>query len=431
MTDQDNNTAQEEAPEEGVPQEVADEVNALAAEVKKLEREASRSWKITAVAFAVILIVIAGYLTLGIYRQFVREMAKPENLVGMGFDTADQALRSRGLPGLRDAGFADQVAAQLKERAPQMGEDMLRPRLEALKGQLPDYREQVAGELRARIPDLVERASQRFQQNILPDLRERAIQQASATVQDQLNKVDQQIDQIMNQVIARHKEDLRALQAEGPDQMRALSGKLEQTFEQEMGHILNDIFARVDHAVARAHDEMQLLADRYRTQTLTEEQKLEMDLIRLTLELFTQKARTPEEAGPGLLQQVMDALKMPTEELMRGTQAPPTRAPSAEQPAPRAPAERQSRLEALREALQDPDLREEPKQQIVGQLKEALQEEIDARQKQLQQMQQLQEGATEEVPEAQKKGLQQEIQRVQDQLEKLKAELQELGQPAE
>ncbi len=353
--DKNATTPEPEAQKGEVPQGVADELNALAADLRRHQQAADRAWKVAALVSALLLLVIAGYLFLGIYNRFVKQVAEPENLTQMVINVGDEALQRQGYPSLEDPDFAAKVGAMLSERAPEIMQQRVRPKVEQMLADLPQHRMDLTKKIQAQAPQLVDEAVERIQTEWLPQAAEGMKARLVEVVGQILEQQHQDIDRLISGVLAQHAQNMEALAADDPQQLARLRSAMEATFEQDMGYLMDAVFEAIDAGLASTQDGLEDLVARHKHGNLTKEQQLEVDLIRLVYALFEQKGLEPEESLEGVLDRLSEALRAPTVDI-----APAPRRPARPEPVAREQ-DIKTTLNDINKALQDPQVPDEAK----------------------------------------------------------------------
>ncbi len=296
-----------EAEEGGVPQEVADQLAALGAEVDHMARLAARSWKITAVVFVVLLVVIASYLAY--IRSMLAEQLQPESLVQMGLDQANKVLTAQGAPELGSGQWRSWATEELKEQAPSVVEQQVKPRLEVMMQRLPEARQQMVEQFEANAAQYVDKAVAEFINEGLPRGRKMLLDELESTVGMLVDRVEGDLESVVQGVLQEHEADWRALEQADWDALRT---NMERELEREMGPILDKVFVGIDRGMRRTRSSMEELLEDYRFGRLSREQKLEIQFIRLVHALFRKKAAEPRQPTESLFRRLLDQIELPT-----------------------------------------------------------------------------------------------------------------------
>lgn len=281
-----------EEPQGGVPQGVADGIAVLAGEVRAAERKASAGWKISAIVWCIILAVIFSYLYFWLYRTWLKPAVEPQRLVGLGMVGMNIILEGQGLPRLDSGDLPVQLAQRLKDQAPGLIQDQLKPRLRELEADLPKHRRELAQWVRENASDLVDRGMERLQNELLPAASEQAVQLVDEKVDEVLAQVDEDIDRVMGDVISETLANIDDVK-----DAETVRTAMELAFEDAMGEVLDELFEGLDEKVAQVREKMQTLVEKQRTGNLTHKDRLELRMIQLVRELF--KEATLEEAAEG------------------------------------------------------------------------------------------------------------------------------------
>lgn len=300
-------TPESEEPKGGVPQDVRENLAALAGEMNAMEKAAARTWKITAALFAILIVFVAGYMYLGIYR-LLKEYLDPETLVQMGITQVNTVLAANfGAPGIDSGALPQWAATTLKQKTPEFMQTTVRPELERLQAQLPEYREKWTAEVEAQAPQLMNDAVDYLQSDLLPQANKTLISFVDRSVDKLLDKVDEEIGGAVGEVITASQDSIADLSA---DSMPRLRAALEESFEEQMGEVLDAMFEKLDETVAEVGDHMTELLRKRKAEELEHVDMLELRLIQLTRALFTPLREAPLEAeAPGLIEQIMNELR--------------------------------------------------------------------------------------------------------------------------
>jgi hypothetical protein len=185
--------------------------------------------------------------------------------------------------------------------------DYVRPRLEELPEQLPKVRAELVSKFRQNAPQLMDQAVNVLIEQVVPQARSTLISTLKDRADEALDEVEGQFEEIVSTVVAAHKEDVRKL---GQTDWAAVRSRMEQEFEREMGPILDRVFEGLTAAITDVRAGTEVLVQDYRSGTLTDQQKLEIQLIRLVRALFRQKAAQPQVVAKSLFEQIMENLQV-------------------------------------------------------------------------------------------------------------------------
>lgn len=277
-------SAEMEEPQEpagGVPEDVAADVRGLAADVTELARKTSRGWKIAAVIFAVILVLIATYL--GIIYNILKDSTEPGRLVALAVDPLEMLLERVGAPSLTSPQLAGWAVERLNEKAPELVRQRVKPRLVELQGRLPDWRKQALDELRKQAPTRFDSAAQWLEEEGLPTLSDKVVQMLTQRTDIAMEDLEMQFERLVGQVVEAHEEDLRTV---GTDNMPRLQATLESELEEKLGPALDHVFGRIERAVVDVEDSMTNLVVAYKSGGMSKQDRLEIQLVRLLYALF-------------------------------------------------------------------------------------------------------------------------------------------------
>ena len=281
-------------PKAGVPDSVAADLSALAAEVTRMRKAASRGWKITAAVFIVLLAVIATYLSIlvGMLRDYAND---PATIVELVVPMVDEALKSAvpDMPGLSQASqWPEWGARKAIEAAPMLMQDRLKPELQRQLDMLPQHRVTWAARVRAEMPARLDAAMVDFKEKHLPWLRTWLVHRATLYVDSLLSQADEQLTLMVQEVLAREGNNLKVVTDQ--EQLRAA---LEVAFEEAMGSYLDEIFVELDKHINSAATR---LGELVTGQATDQKAKLELRILQITRELFS-RVEMPGEgrAVPG------------------------------------------------------------------------------------------------------------------------------------
>jgi hypothetical protein len=294
-----------EEPKGGIPQSVADDVAALAAEVRAIERKATAAWKTAVVVWIILLAVIFSYLYFWLYRGVLVPNAKPDILVELAMAPVEEAVQRHLGARLDSPDFGKVVGEKLKAAAPGLIKSQVKPQIENLLAQLPTYRAKYTAEIKQRAPKLINDGLDLIQNDLLPWANEQLMATISEHADALIAQINDQIKSAVSEVIATSRGDIKTLQQDPA----ALRLALEHAFEGAMGDVMDELFTDLDTKVANIRDQMQGLVNRYKAGTLTYRDKLELRLIQDVEALFS-KASIEEGVGgvPGI-EQILEDLK--------------------------------------------------------------------------------------------------------------------------
>jgi len=293
-------------PGSGLPQDLMDELMVLAQEVRAVEAKAARGWKVALAGWVIFLVVVFSYLYFGVYRAVIVPIFEPGTLVQMGMGLANGALEKQGLPEVGSAEFASRLADRLEVGIPALVQQQLKPQLIALQEQLPERRIELTQKFRANAPQIMDDAVDYFEGNMLPRLHDTLLTTVGERVDEVLERVDETIGEAVTQVIVTHWDSMAVV---GPDQMSELREGLANTFEQQMGPVLDEMFKGTDESVAEVRREIEKLVERYKSQTLTADDMRVIRLIQLCLALFKSMKEAPPEVQESIYDQFMSQLR--------------------------------------------------------------------------------------------------------------------------
>jgi len=293
-------------PGSGLPQDLVDELMVLAQEVRAVEAKAAKGWKLSLAGWVIFLVVVFSYLYFGVYRRVVVPFFEPATMVEMAIGVGNRALESQGLPEVESASFAPQLADRLEVGIPALVQQQLKPKLMDLQEQLPEKRIELTQKFRANAPQVVDDAVDYFEANMLPRLHDTLLTTVGERVDEVLERVDETIGEAVTQVIVAHWDSIAVV---GPDQMSELREGLANTFEQQMGPVLEEIFKGTDESVAEVRMQIEQLVERYKSQTLTADDMHVIRLIQLSLALFKSMKEAPPEVQESIYEQFMDQLR--------------------------------------------------------------------------------------------------------------------------
>lgn len=297
-----DNTPKESAEEaKGIPQSVVDEVAALAADVTAMKNRAARGWKVTAVVWVILLAVIAGYLYILVYKP-LNDLLEPESVVQLGITTLNGALAGAGVPAIDSPELAPWAAGKLKDAAPTVMQDQVKPQLDRLTAQLPELREKYTARIRREAPVWIDEAVTEFGDKWLPNAELALLKFVDEKTDELMTEFGTQVDAVVGQVITRTEGDLRLFTTEGGD-VAALRARLEEAFEQAMGPVLDELLDDIDLKVRDAGEGIASLVGKYKAKRLNRTEALEVRLIQLTIALFG-GAADEIPTGGGMLEEL-------------------------------------------------------------------------------------------------------------------------------
>jgi len=302
-----DNTPKESAEEaKGIPQSVVDEVAALAADVTAMKNRAARGWKVTAVVWVILLSVIAGYLYILVYKP-LNDLLEPESVVQLGITTLNGALAGAGVPAIDSPELAPWAAGKLKDAAPTVMREQVKPQLEQLTARLPELREKYTARIRREAPVWINEAVDEIGDKWLPKAELALLKFVDEKTDELMAELGTQVDAVVGQVITSTERDLRVFTEEGGD-VAALRARLEEAFEQAMGPVLDELLDDIDVKVRDAGRGISELVAKHKAKRLTPDEVLEVRLIQLTIALFGGAAEDIPTGG-GMLEELRSLLE--------------------------------------------------------------------------------------------------------------------------
>jgi len=308
MNDQNANVTPE--PEEqnaGVPQAVADDVAAVAAELDAFARGASRGWKISAIGFLIILAIIAGYLKFFVYNMIVVGFTEPDILFQTGIGVLEQAMGAAGMPTLDSGQLPRWMADRAKDYGVTLINDQIKPQVLDLKAQLPQKRRELVAQAKAQLPGWIDDGISRLETELVPDAIKSVSDELSGRLDEVLDQLDEQLNQLVDQLLQIHGDKILAMQEDDE-----VAQAVEKALEQNMGYYLDQVFKKVDPHIANAAD---ALEDLVQSKQKTDQQRLELRIIQLVYHMYGKFA--VEDKG------VKGATPKPGEAQLRGPAMPP------------------------------------------------------------------------------------------------------------
>jgi len=301
MSDEEK-TPEPEATEGEVPQSVADSLAALSTDARAMAQLTARGWKITAVVFAVLLLVITIYL--GILYSKIGKLLDAETVVGMGFNRINDTLRaSCNAPDIDSGEMPAWVAGKLAEMAPQIMNEQVKPVIEGIPDRLPEIRQKLVAQFGANAPRYVDTAMDRLTTDLLPRAEAVFMDEMKRATGDIMDRVDQNLERIITELMLQHKDDLTTL---SPERMPQIRQTMEAEIEEQMGPIMDQMFEGIEPRLRSIRQHMQELVRKYDGGELSREEKLEIQLMRLIRRLFEVKALQKEEPVESLFQSLMN-----------------------------------------------------------------------------------------------------------------------------
>lgn len=370
MTDQTETNAANE-PAGGVPQAVADELAQLASEVRAMEQKANRSWKTTAIAFIVLLAVIATYLNFLVY-QPIKSRLDEESIVALVFAHINSMLVGAGAKALDDPTLADWAVDELRKKAPTLMKEHAQPFIEDSMKKLPEWRKKIVEEVQKKGPGTLDKGVAAAQKDLLPKARQWAVERGIEVANTHLDQLEGQMDTVVGSIIDAHIKTMKDLTPENQD---VLKRAMEQSLEEQLAPTLDPMFEGITRGMDSTQDGLKDLVAKLDSGNLTHEDKLEIGLVQLTYALFQLKASTPEEGGMGLWDQLQQMIQQGSQGL--GVTTVPSTPATSSRPRPMVSTAEaiQGKINALQAALASPDTPEDQKK--------SLQEQIDAAKQQL------------------------------------------------
>jgi hypothetical protein len=295
-------TPEPETAEGEVPQSVADSLAALSTDVRATAQATARGWKITAVVFIVLLIVIAGYL--GYIRARVGGLLDAETAVGLVIERVNTTLAERyNAPSIDSDQLPEWVAGKLEEMAPQVMNEQVRPLVQDVPSRLPEIRQEMVARFEANAPQYVNKGMTWLTDEMLPQAEDAFVREMKQATNQVVDRVEEDLESIVAEVMEQHQEDLRTL---SPEQMPQVRRTMEAELEEKFGPILDQMFEGIEPRLRSSRAHIRELVSKYNTGDLSHEEKLEIQLIRLIRRLFEVKAAQPEEPTESLFQSLME-----------------------------------------------------------------------------------------------------------------------------
>jgi len=293
-----------EEPKGGIPQSVADDINALASEIRAVERKAAAGWKTALAVWIILLAVIFCYLYFGVYGK-LKQFATPDVIAALGMQTINGALTGQGLPALSSPDLSHKLADLLKDQAPALFEKQIKPQVQGLLNQLPEKRKELVAEVKQRAPGLIDQGIVALETDLLPKLRQEVVSWVDSRTDELLATADATIRDAVSQVVTTHKANIKDLQ--DPVVLRKA---LELAFEDAMGEVMDEMFKGLDEKVAQVREGMEKLVATYTTdpRALTSKERLEIRLIQLVEALFRGALEEAPPAGGGLTEELRQLL---------------------------------------------------------------------------------------------------------------------------
>ncbi len=282
--------AELEQPRGEVPEEVAEDIQTLAMDASEMARKTARGWKISAAIFAALLIFIAAYL--GFFYNVFRKSAEPGILVAMALGPVNNLLERVDAPKLHNPMLAQWAVEQLNQRAPELVRQRLKPRLIELQEKLPQLRKDALQKFEEQAPERFDAAVEFIETTGLPRIGDLVTRTAKERADIAMDNLEGQLEGMVAAVVERHQEDLATLEE---DQMAKLQATLEEELEAEYGPVLDEVFVRIERSIINVEAGMEDLVDVYKRGTMTEQEALKVQLIRVVYALFQRTEIRPED----------------------------------------------------------------------------------------------------------------------------------------
>lgn len=281
----------------GATPDAMQELNLLAEEVRQMKRSADRAWKTTAIGFAILICAIGGYLHFLVYRP-LKELLTPDVIVQKGFEQVDGVLGQYGIPPLDSGRVPECIGTTLKNKAPAFFHDTVKPAVEELKKDLPAHRQQLTDKFRENAPQFFDDAADKFIKELLPQTRHGVVEHIAQNANGTMDVLDAEIDKAVAQVLFERGQDLHLLK---PENVGLLQARIESALEREMGPVIDPIFGGIAVGIEDTKTRLAELVDKHRSDSLTNEEKLEIRLVKLTFLLFKDQAIEHEETVKKIL----------------------------------------------------------------------------------------------------------------------------------
>jgi len=288
-------TMSEEGKSEGALQGEQAQIAELAAELAQAKAAADRRWRVTALVYGILCLVIAGYLG-WLYFNFFKPFVRSEFIV----DRAATEIETK-LPD-----YKDELAKLLADKAPELI-DQLDPKIEELKikyidntdeiarqleakiEDLPGYIKPKLDSLKAKVPELMKKLEEKLVAkapsyadelrdkvlDMLPGAKDWALGLVKGKLEASKGDIAEVLDKAIRQLVEQHKQDI--IDLEGDE----LAISLQADMEEAAGPILDKVSARLEGHIESITEDLEELLAKQAAGTLTEEDELTLRYVQL------------------------------------------------------------------------------------------------------------------------------------------------------
>ncbi len=281
-----NNQKTSEEKTDQIPEDLARDLARTREEVLRIGDRAEIGWKVSAVLFGIVLAIIAGYLKFLVYDQVVVEFTQPDILTAQTINMVNDALVNAGAPELESGELPEWGAEKAIAKAPDIVENHVRPIVEEQLARLPELRQDLTARAEEELPKAIDDAVNGLANQTLPQARQALLDEVSKRLDQVLDETDRILSEIVGQVIVEQKDNIKVLR----DQ-EVLQEAMAITFEDQIGEYVDEVFASVEPHIASSADTMEHLV---REPDKTDKEKLELRILQLVYELYTQVAEGSE-----------------------------------------------------------------------------------------------------------------------------------------
>ncbi len=281
-----NNQKTSEEKADRIPEDLARDLARTREEILRIGDRAEIGWKVSAVLFAIVLAIIAGYLKFLVYDQVVVEFTQPDILTAQTINMVNDALVNAGAPELESGELPEWGAEKAIAKAPEIVENHVRPIVEEQLARLPELRQDLTARAEEELPKAIDDAVNGLSNQTLPQARQALLDEVSQRLDEVLDETDKVLSEIVGQVIVEQKDNIKVLR----DQ-EVLQEAMAITFEDQIGEYVDEVFASVEPHIKSAADTMEHLV---RDPDKTDKEKLELRILQIVYELYSQVAEGSE-----------------------------------------------------------------------------------------------------------------------------------------
>jgi hypothetical protein len=184
----------------------------------------------------------------------------------------------------------EEMAQRLKDAAPQTMAE-LEPRLAELNRRIPEMTQKLSDALVEQAPEIANMLRQLMVQTGLPYTRSAVMSRARAHIEQAMPEARGLVDEAVRQILEHHAEDIKVLERDD------LAQRLEEAFEASAGDVLDRFSEGVEMAIRSNRDELRELIQRKQSGApLTRTEQLELRYIQLWKTFWDTQSRIPLDA---------------------------------------------------------------------------------------------------------------------------------------